>query len=70
MSSLLSHLDIGDSLSFQLVKSNFIYEVKNKYKNVVLIAGGTGITAILQVWNADMVENKEGEEEKVLRMKE
>ena len=48
MSDQLQALHVGETLQFQLVKTKFVYE-EGKYKHMLFIAGGTGITAVLQV---------------------
>jgi len=48
MSQYLDQLNIGDSIKVSGPKGRFIYE-KNKYAKIGMIAGGTGITPMLQV---------------------
>jgi len=48
MSQFLDHLNIGDTIRVSGPKGRFIYE-KNKYAKIGMIAGGTGITPMLQV---------------------
>jgi len=48
MSQYLDQLKIGDTLRVSGPKGRFIYE-KNKFAKIGMIAGGTGITPMLQV---------------------
>ncbi|KAL0489589.1 cytochrome-b5 reductase [Acrasis kona] len=48
MSQYLDQLKIGDTLMVSGPKGRFVYE-KNKYAKIGMIAGGTGITPMLQV---------------------
>jgi len=48
MSQHLDHLKIGETIKVSGPKGRFLYE-KNKFSKIGMIAGGTGITPMLQV---------------------
>jgi len=48
MSQYLDKLDIGDAIEVAGPKGTFLYQ-KNKFSSIGMIAGGTGITPMLQV---------------------
>lgn len=48
MTQYLDHLKIGDYIEAMGPKGRFLYQ-KNKYKKIGMLAGGSGITPMLQV---------------------
>jgi len=50
MSNHIHQLKIDDELEISKPKESYKYE-RNKFKSIYLIAGGTGITPMIQVTN-------------------
>jgi cytochrome-b5 reductase len=58
MTEHLFSMEVGESLLFRKIQYKFRY-VPNKFNNVGMIAGGTGITAMLQVMRAALDDSND-----------